>query len=81
MLARPFYFTAPRQIGTFWAIYFMLAYTMAGLWVGQAYITIGVSITALTLFGYFFVGEWFEPWMALVNGGGLILGGLWMRRG
>ena len=75
------HFTAPRQIGTFWAIYFMLAYTMAGLWIGQAYITIGVSITALTLFGYFFVGEWFEPWMALVNGGGLILGGLWMRRG
>jgi hypothetical protein len=74
------HFTAPRQIGTFWAIYFMLAYAMAGLWVGQAYIAIGVSITVLTLIGYFFVGEWFEPWMALVNGGGLILGGLWMRR-
>jgi len=26
------------------------------------------------------IGAWFEPWMALVNGGGLVLGGLWMRR-
>ncbi len=72
--------TPPRQIGTFWAIYFMLAYTIAGLWVGYAFVAIGLAITALTLIGYFFVGPWFEPWMALVNGGGLILGGLWMRR-
>ena len=74
------HFTAPRQIGTFWAIYFMLVYTIGGLWLGYAFVAIGVSITALTLIGYFFVGEWFEPWMAVVNGGGLVLGGLWMRR-
>ncbi len=70
----------PRQIGTFWPIYFMLFYTIAGLWVGQAFVAIGLGITALTLVGYFFVGRWFEPWMAMVNGGGLMLGGLWMRR-
>ena len=70
----------PRQIGTFWAIYFMLVYTIAGLWVGHAYVAIGLAITALTLVGYFFAGDWFEPWMAVVNGGGLMLGGLWMRR-
>jgi hypothetical protein len=74
------HFTTPRQIGTFWTIYFMLVYTIAGLWVGHAYVAIGVSITVLTLIGYFFVGEWFDLWMAFVNGGGLILGGLWMRR-
>ncbi|MFL5055377.1 MAG: hypothetical protein ACJ8DE_09025 [Microvirga sp.] len=73
-------FNTARQIGTFWAIYFMLIYTIAGLWVGHAYVAIGLSITALTLIGYGFAGEWFEPWMAVVNGGGLILGGLWMRR-
>ena len=70
----------PRQMGTFWPIYFMLVYTIAGLWVGYAFIAIGLGITALTLIGYFFVGDWFEPWMAVVNGGGLVLGGLWMRR-
>jgi hypothetical protein len=70
----------PRQMGTFWPIYFMLVYTIAGLWIGYAFVAIGLGITVLTLFGYFFAGDWFEPWMAVVNGGGLILGGLWMRR-
>lgn len=73
------HFTA-RQQGTFWPIYFMLFYTIAGLWFGNAFVAIGVGIAVLTLFGYFFVGETFPLWMAFVNGGGLILGGLWMRR-
>ena len=70
----------PRQMGVFWPIYFMLIYIIAGLWFGYAFVAIGLSISALTLIGYFFVGAWFELWMAFVNGGGLILGGLWMRR-
>ena len=53
---------------------------IAGLWVGQAFVAIGLGIIALTLIGYFFVGDAFDLWMAFVNGGGLILGGLWMRR-
>ena len=68
---------APRQQGTFW---FMLFYTIAGLWVGYAFVVIGLGVTALTLIGYFFVDDAFDLWMAFVNGGGLILGGLWMRR-
>jgi len=71
---------APRQQGTFWPIYFMLFYTIAGLWVGYAFVAIGAGITMLTLIGYFYIGEAFPLWMAVVNGGGLILGGLWMRR-
>jgi hypothetical protein len=70
----------PRQLGTFWPIYFMLFYTIAGLWVGLAFVAIGLGIIALTLIGYFFVGDAFDLWMAFVNGGGLIVGGLWMRR-
>jgi hypothetical protein len=70
----------PRQLGTFWAIYFMLVYTIAGLWAGFAFVAIGLGITALTLIGYFFLGDAFDLWMAFVDGGGLILGGLWMRR-
>jgi len=69
----------PRQLGTFWPIYFMLFYAIAGLWIGWAFVAIGLGIIALTLIGYFFVGA-FDLWMAFVNGGGLILGGLWMRR-
>jgi hypothetical protein len=71
----------PREMGAFWPIYFMLFYCIAGLWLGGAFVAIGVGITTLTLIGYFFVnGGAFLLWMAVVNGGGLILGGLWMRR-
>lgn len=71
----------PRQLGAFWPIYFMLFYTLAGLWFGTAFVAIGLGITALTLIGFFYIGEAFPLWMAFVNGGGLIVGGLWMRRG
>ena len=71
----------PRELGAFWPIYFLLFYCLAGLWFGYAFIAMGLSIIALTLIGYFFVGGFaFLLWMAAVNGGGLILSGLWMRR-
>jgi hypothetical protein len=70
----------PRELGTFWPIYFMLFYCIAGLWFGRAFIAMGLAIIVLTLVGYFFVdGAAFLLWMAAVNGGGLILSGLWMR--
>jgi hypothetical protein len=71
----------PRELGAFWPIYFMLFYCIAGLWFGRAFIAMGLAIIVLTLIGYFFVeGVAFLLWMAAVNGGGLILSGLWMRR-
>ncbi|WP_024514114.1 hypothetical protein [Bradyrhizobium sp. Tv2a-2] len=70
----------PRELGAFWPIYFMLFYVLAGLWFGQAFVALGLAITVLTLVGYFYVmGGTFLLWMAVVNGGGLVLGGLWMR--
>jgi hypothetical protein len=70
----------PRQLSTFWPIYFMLFYSIAGLWFGYAFIVIGLAVSALTVAGYFYAGDAFDLWMAFANGGGLILGGLWMRR-
>jgi hypothetical protein len=70
----------PRLLDVFWPTYFMLAYAIAGLWLGIAFFVIGLAIAALTLVGYFWAGPRFELWMAAVNGGGLVLGGLWMRR-
>lgn len=69
-----------RQIAAFWTTYFMLPYVMTGFWFGRAFVVIGLSVIALTLLGYFLAGPWFTLWMAFVNGGGLLLGGLWMRR-
>jgi hypothetical protein len=72
----------PREMGTFWPIYFMLFYCIAGLWFGRAFLAIGLAITLLTLIGYFFItSAEFLIWMAMVNGGGLIVSGLWMRWG
>jgi hypothetical protein len=70
----------PRQLATFWSLYAMMTYTIAGLWFGTAFVALGLALSALTLVGYFLVGDWFDLWMAVVNGGGLILVGLWMRR-
>jgi hypothetical protein len=70
----------PRQLGAFWPSYFMLPYIMAGLWLGRALVLIGVGVVALTALGYAYAGALFLPWMAIVNGGGLLLGGAWMRR-
>ena len=70
----------PRELGAFWPIYFMLFYVLAGLWFGRAFIALGLGVTVLTLIGYFYVpGGAFLLWMAVVNGVGLVLGGLWMR--
>jgi hypothetical protein len=70
----------PRQIIVFWALYGMLFYSIAGLWFGYAFIVIAACTTALTLIGYYCIGPAFLLWMAVVHGGGLVLGGLWMRR-
>jgi hypothetical protein len=51
------------------------------LWFGYAFLALGLGISTLVLIGYVFVtGDGFLVWMAVVNGGGLILSGLWMRR-
>ena len=71
----------PREMATFWPIYSMLFYCIAGLWFGYGFLALGLGISTLVLIGYVFVtGDSFLVWMAAVYGGGLILSGLWMRR-
>ena len=71
---------SPRQLNAFWPNIFMLGFALTGLWLGRAFLLLGLSVTALTLIGYFWSGAWFSLWMAVVGGGGLIAGGLWLRR-
>ena len=70
----------PREMSAFWPTLFMFAYTLAGLWLGRAFVALGLAVTALTLAGYVFAGPWFDLYLAVVNGGGLMACGLWMRR-
>jgi hypothetical protein len=71
---------APRQISAFWPILIMLGFVLSGLWLGRFFILCGLAVTALTLIGYFWSGVWFPLWMAAIDGGGLLAGGLWLRR-
>jgi hypothetical protein len=70
----------PRELNVFWPILFMFGYAVAGLWFGRAFVMLGISVALLAFAGYLFVETWFQTYLAVVNGGGLILAGLWMRR-
>ena len=75
-----FWPVGPRQMAAFWPTLVMLGFVIAGIWLGRFFIYCGIAVTALTLAGYFWAGAWFPLWMAAANGGGLIAGGLWLRR-
>jgi hypothetical protein len=70
----------PRENDAFWPILFMFGYALAGLWLGRAFICLGVGVAALSFAGFLWVERWFDLYLALVDGGGMILAGLWMRR-
>lgn len=69
-----------REMNAFWPILFMFGYALAGLWLGRAFILLGVGVAALSFAGYLWVDRWFELYLAVVDGGGLFAAGLWMRR-
>jgi len=69
-----------RELNIFWPALFMFGYALAGLWLGLAFTALGVGVALLAFVGYLFVDTWFDIYLAVVNGGGLILAGLWMRR-
>ena len=75
-----FGFFTYRALDAFWPMLFMLGFVLFGLWVGRVFIAIGLIVTALTVAGYLWSGPWFGLWMAAVNGGGLIAGGILLRR-
>lgn len=58
-----------------------LVYTLAGTIARlPRFAAIGAAIFVLTMAGYIFRPEWTAAWIAAVAGGGLVLGGLWLRR-
>ncbi|HET7585180.1 MAG TPA: hypothetical protein VFK13_09735 [Gemmatimonadaceae bacterium] len=68
------------QISAFFPIVVGFAYALIGIWTGGARTLItGVVIVALTLVGFFALPSIFTIWMAIVGGGALVLGGVWLR--
>jgi hypothetical protein len=70
----------PRQTGAFIPLVVAGSYATLGLFDGPRLLILGGALAALTLFGFFALSAHFLLWMAVVGGGSLILGGLWLRR-
>ena len=69
-----------RLYDLFWPTLFMLGIGLLGIWLGRFLIWTGLAVTVLAVAGYHWAGDWFDLWMAVVDGAGLILSGLWLRR-
>ncbi len=69
------------QVGAFIPLLVALWYGLSGIWTGAPRIAwLGLAVGAVTVGAYFWQPAAFALWMAAAGGGGLILGGLWMRR-
>lgn len=70
----------PNQFAAFPALLVGLSYALMGIWTAPRYIVLGAGVAVLTLAGYFLLAPFFSLWMAVVMGGGLVLGGLWLKK-
>jgi hypothetical protein len=69
-----------RRIGAFISLFWTLAYMAAGAWIGMRLSTIGLIGTIGIVLSYLYAGHYFPLAMAVVGGGTLIAGGLWLRK-
>jgi len=70
----------PAVSGAFIPLVVALVYALFGIWRGLRFLLAGIAVAALTLVGWFWLPEYFLPWMAAVGGGSLVLTGLWLRK-
>jgi hypothetical protein len=71
----------PRaMIYSFQPSLFLLGFILAGLWIGRFLIFIGLAGIALIIAGALFPEPWLRLWMAAVQSGPLIVGGVWLHK-
>ncbi|MBN1440402.1 MAG: hypothetical protein JW929_13420 [Anaerolineales bacterium] len=71
----------PREINLLVYLMTMLWMAAMGLWVDLRLLWVSLAFTALMLFGYLVLPDYFFLWLALVGGGALIGSGLLLLRG
>ena len=59
---------------------FLLGMVLAGLWLGRVFVVLGLVGIMLILVGYLQAEPWIRLWMAAVQSGTLMLGGVWLHR-
>lgn len=57
-----------------------LVYALVGLVALPRFFWIGAAVFAATMTGYWLTRAWLPFWIAGAGGGGLLLGGLWLRK-
>lgn len=68
------------QLCAFFPILVALFYSLLGIWLrAPRMLAAAIGVAALTLAGFFLLAPYFLLWMAVVGGGALILGGIWLR--
>ncbi|MYN11327.1 hypothetical protein [Pseudoduganella aquatica] len=68
-----------RAIEVLWTCMAMTGYMLYGLWAGLRWTVLGAAVMAASLAAYFCLGPWYDLAMAAAAGGGLLLGGTWIR--
>lgn len=78
------YLVAPpqtgNQVGAFFPLLVGCCYALTGVWSkGWRMLPLGLAIIAATVAGFIWLPQYFSLFMAVIGGGGLVLGGVWMR--
>lgn len=71
--------TRPEAFMTYPAIMVGFAYVLFGLMRMPRMALVGATVFVLSLIGFYFVESCLTYWLAGVVGGGLIMGGVWLR--
>ncbi len=69
-----------RKMAAFSSTICMFGYVVMGLWLGRFFLWLGLLVTATTLVGYYFAGNYFFLWMGVTGGGSLIVAGVFIRK-
>jgi hypothetical protein len=68
------------QAGALFPMLIALWYTLEGIWHSTIRVgLVGVALGLLTVGGYIWLQPFFQLWLAVLGGGGLILGGIWLQ--
>jgi hypothetical protein len=69
-----------KRMGAFISLFWTLAYMAAGAWIGLRLFMTGLIGTIGIVLSYLYAGQYFPLAMAIVGGGTLLAGGLWLRK-
>ncbi len=71
---------ADAQLAAFFPVLVCAYYALVGIWTrGLRMLILAVALFAVTMGGFFWLPQYFDWLMAVAGGGGLILGGFWLR--